>query len=174
MGNLINLLGTQIAKLSGFFAYGLPRKNGVQIANIVYIGIGNLYTFTNILNLVRQFNNETAYGADYKFRDGNNPFGMNLPSWSQYAIGTIGGVGTAEYTSTYLATLDRFTWDKRNGITGRENNYLQVVQEAGYNPSLAYPEVVSGYDAEETQVLSVMLIIPAITIGIYALIRSMV
>ena len=173
MVSAINLILNLALKLAGFLAIGLPLKVGHQVATIVYIGLSQGYSWANILHLIQQFNNETAYGVDYKFLEGNNGWGMMLPTWSVYAIASQGTEGQAVYRNIYEATLDRFEWDSRNGINGRESNYLDHVQHNGYNPSLVYPSVVKTFDDYKNQALSTLIAIPAVLFGVSRLFKGL-
>lgn len=146
----------------------LNRKVGIQVATITFLGISRGYAWRNILNLVKQFNCETGNGADYKFQQHNNGWGMMLPSWSVRAVGSVGIEGQAKYPTILDATLDRFDWDARRGITGREQNYLAVVQGKGYNPSTNYPSVVSGYNPLESSVFWTAISYPVAIVGALA------
>ena len=143
----------------------LDPKVGTQVATIVVLGISRGYSWANIQNLVKQFNCETGNGADYKFQQHHNGWGMMLPSWSQRATGAVGLEGQAIYPTILDGTLDRLDWDARRGISGQEKNYLAVVQQRGYNPSTNYPSVVSGYSPMESSILWTVISYPLAIMG---------
>jgi hypothetical protein len=154
---IINLLSKPVGWIAG--------KRVEQYAVNALYGITYNYSWSNILRLNKQFNCETGNGTDYKFLEHNNAWGMMVPSWSEYQQGAIGTEGQAIYRNLSEATYDRFHWDSRNGITGREENYLQAVQALGYNPSEMYSELVEGYENGSYSTVLVLAGIPAIIIG---------
>lgn len=135
-------------------------KRGELVLSVVLNGLGRGYTLSNVLNLVRQSNNETANGYDYKFQTHSNAFGMRLPSWSTRAIGSVGIEGQAIYRNVNDAVLDRLDWDKRNGLNGREREYLTQVQIKGYNPSPLYPSIVEGFSDLRGSVIRCVVALP--------------
>ena len=154
-----------ITKLFGIAAVGLPTKVKNQVGAIVLLGLLKGYDWQNILNLIKQFNCESGNGKDYKFVEYNNGWGMMKPTWSSYVIGSVGIEGQGIYPNIFASTLDRFTWDKRNGLTGREIDYLGKVQQKGYNSSTNYHAVVASYNSHSSEALATALVIPALLIG---------
>lgn len=114
---------------------------------------------------------ETTFGTNYKFLEGNNPFGMNVPSWSPYVQGSIGTAGTARYRNISQAVADRLTWDKRNGISGWSSNYLNELVQNSYNPSAQYPNAVRFTKGNEKSLMLAAAIVPASIVGIAYLIK---
>jgi hypothetical protein len=155
-----------LAKLASLLPGPIPAKNRECVANIVYQAGAAGYSMKNIKELVQQFNNETANGNDYKFKDGNSCFGMNVPSWSENAQGSIGTVGTARYGSIAACVEDRLIWDQRRGINPKSETYLEDVQRANYNPSPNYPTVVRKYNDESSSVTTSLVVLPAVALGV--------
>lgn len=164
---VINGLSSLLGRLTA-----LPTKIGTQVSSIVILGLLKGYSWENIKRLIQQFNCESGNGLDYKFLDHNNGWGMMVPSWSPYATGSVGIEGQAVYPNVFAATLDRFTWDKRNGIRGTEIDYMSKVQQAGYNGSSTYPQTVAMYQSYRNQAFLVALATPALLIGIIYLISK--
>ena len=163
-----------INALSKFLSYiplGVSRKQGELIFSLVLHGAPLRYSWTNFVNLVRQHNLETTFGTNYKFIEGNNPFGMNVPSWSPYVQGSIGSVGTARYANISQAVADRITWDKRNNISGWSSTYLEELVQHHYNNSPTYPNAVAGTKGYETALLVASALVPASIIGIGYLVK---
>ena len=161
-----------LARFFGSLAFGLHPKAQTQVASIVMLGLVKGYTWENIKRLIQQFNCETGNGTDYKFLEHNNGWGMMEPSWSTYTIGSVGVEGQGIYPNIFAATLDRFKWDKRNGIGGHEIDYMAKVQQAGYNPSSNYPAVVANYEDHGNQALTIALAIPTLIIGTLYIIKN--
>jgi hypothetical protein len=155
-----------LAKLASLLPGPIPAKNRECVANIVYQAGAAGYSMRNIKELIQQFNNETANGKDYKFNDHNACFGMIVPSWSENALGPIGGEGTARYPSVSACVEDRLIWDKRQGINGKSQTYLEDVQRRNYNASTSYPTTVRKYSDESSTVTTSLIVLPAIALGV--------
>lgn len=150
----------------------LSSRTAELVASVTVNGLLRGYSLSNVYNLIRQFNNETGNGQDYKFTQHCNPFGMQRPTWSVRAIGSVGLEGQAIYKTVNDAVLDRLDWDKRNGITGKEVEYLAKVQDAGYNPNPLYPVVVGAYDSLSSHVVRVITALPVAAILVVYLLRN--
>lgn len=161
----VNLIGA-IAKILALVPTGIPRQNREAVACIWLFGFIRGYSLRNIQNLIRQFNNEMNYGKFWKFIEHNATFGMNVPSWSNYAKPIPNGGATAGYASIAESVFDRLDWDRRRGISGTVDNYLVAVQAAAYNMSTAYPEVVAKYSAEPTTLAVQIGLLPAVVLGV--------
>lgn len=135
-------------------------KRAELVASVTINAVARGYSLANVFNLIRQSNNETGNGNDYKFTVHNNAWGMMRPSWSTRAIGSIGTEGQAIYKNVNDGTLDRLDWDRRNGITGREVEYLAMVQDKGYNPNPMYPVHVGNFDPLRASVIRVLVALP--------------
>ena len=150
----------------------LSKRTAELVASVTVNGLLRGYSLSNVYNLIRQFNNETGNGQDYKFVTHCNAFGMRLPSWSTRAVGSIGLEGQAIYKTVNDSVLDRLDWDKRNGITGREVEYLAKVQDAGYNPNPLYPVVVGAYNSLSAHVIRVIAALPLAAIMVIYYLRN--
>lgn len=144
----------------------LPRKNREVIALIWLMGSQRGYSWANIQNLVRQFNNEVTYGRFWKFLEHNCIFGMNVPTWSETAYLIPNGAPTAGYPSLLDCVSDRLDWDSRRGVNPKSDTYLEDIEGKGYNPSEEYAEVVARYESHHATILTQVVVIPALLLGV--------
>ena len=141
------------------------NKSQRLAASVTLFGLCKGYSLTNVRRLIKQSALETGYWNDYKFLEHNNPFGMLQPSWSQYATGAVGTEGQGVYGNIHQAVIDRYTWDKRNGINPRSKTYLEDVQKAGYNASASYATHVDAFTPDFSGYWFALVLLPTSFVG---------